>query len=186
MKKNRPIQKAIVMIALLLLVNCNSVEPKIDRDKKGELILKIDDLSSGNGSLRILVFDESGKMGFPDDARSAMAAFILPANLSSEILIKIPDLPYGKYAILYLHDENGNQAMDFVPPKKEYLFFLPNIPWEGYGYSNVNRPSIGTPIFDSASFVLDSESKTFEMYTSYFWRRYGLWAILLSVFRGSL
>ncbi|MCB1158938.1 MAG: DUF2141 domain-containing protein, partial [Leptospiraceae bacterium] len=170
----------IFLIALLSgLFNCSSTQTVYDKEKKGELILKIDDLSSGNGFIRMIVFDEDGKEGYPGDSRSSVYACILPANISEEMVIQISDLPYGRYAIIYMHDENANAEFDLLLPKKEWLFFLPNWPVEGYGYSNVNRPSIGTPKFESASFILDKDSKTFELYTSYFWRRYGILSIAL-------
>jgi uncharacterized protein (DUF2141 family) len=53
----------------------------------------------------------------------------------------------GEYAIMALHDENGNERMDFREN---------GMPLESYGMSN-NEMSFGPPQFDDAKFKVETE-----------------------------
>jgi len=59
------------------------------------------------------------------------------------LIIKLADLPYGKYAITVFHDENGNEDLDTNAI---------GIPREPYGFSNDARGFMGPPKYQAASF----------------------------------
>jgi len=59
----------------------------------------------------------------------------------------------GEYAIMALHDLNGNQSMDFEAN---------GMPKESYGTSN-NPRSFGPPIYDDAKFNVGKEDLTLSI-----------------------
>lgn len=73
-------------------------------------------------------------------------------NAESEIkdgkaIITFENVQPGDYAIMVLHDANGNQRMDFEAN---------GMPTESYGTSN-NPRSFGPPIYDDAKFSVAKE-----------------------------
>lgn len=74
-------------------------------------------------------------------------------NLESEIkdgkvIITFENVEPGEYAIMALHDENGNERMDFREN---------GMPLESYGMSN-NVMSFGPPQYDDAKFKVEKEA----------------------------
>ncbi len=61
--------------------------------------------------------------------------------------VTFKDVPAGDYAVLVLHDKNGNGQMDFEPN---------GMPKESYGMSN-NVMSYGQPTFEEAKFTLTED-----------------------------
>ncbi len=59
--------------------------------------------------------------------------------------VRIPDLPYGTYAVSALDDENKNLEMDT---------FL-GIPQEGYGFSRDAKVKLSPPKFEDCEFKID-------------------------------
>ncbi len=68
------------------------------------------------------------------------------ANGSSQAIFK--DVKPGTYAIVVLHDKNGNERMDFEPS---------GMPKEDYGASN-NKMKMGPPSFADAKFTVENKS----------------------------
>jgi uncharacterized protein (DUF2141 family) len=62
--------------------------------------------------------------------------------------ITFTDVPAGEYAVLVLHDKNGNGLMDFEPN---------GMPKESYGMSN-NPMSYGQPTWQEAKFTITKDT----------------------------
>ena len=62
--------------------------------------------------------------------------------------VTFTDVPAGEYAVLVLHDKNGNGIMDFEPN---------GMPKESYGISN-NPMSYGQPTWQEAKFKLAEDT----------------------------
>lgn len=59
------------------------------------------------------------------------------------------NVPAGEYAVMVLHDKNGNQSMDFSDQ---------GMPKEAYGMSN-NPMSYGPPTWDDLKFTIESDKE---------------------------
>lgn len=100
------------------------------------------------GNAAIAVYSSAD--GFPDAPEKAVRKVLAPIVHDSATAV-IDDLEPGTYAVVVLHDENGNGKMD-----KTML----GRPREGYGVSNNARPrAFGPPSFRDAAFVLDSSGR---------------------------
>jgi len=62
--------------------------------------------------------------------------------------VTFTDVPAGEYAVLVLHDKNGNGMMDFEPN---------GMPKESYGISN-NPMSYGPPTWQEAKFTFSQDA----------------------------
>jgi uncharacterized protein (DUF2141 family) len=62
-----------------------------------------------------------------------------------KVIITFKNVQPGEYAIMALHDENGNQRMDFREN---------GMPLESYGTSN-NVMAFGPPLYDDAKFKVE-------------------------------
>ena len=71
--------------------------------------------------------------------------------INGEIKVTFENVEAGTYAIMALHDENGNQKMDFREN---------GMPLESYGTSN-NVMAFGPPVYDDTKFKV--ENKNLEM-----------------------
>ena len=73
---------------------------------------------------------------------------------SGEFTAQFAGLEEGEYAVVVVHDENGNEAYDNG--------FL-GLGAEGIGYSNNVRSWFGRPDFDDAKFLVNAESTEIEI-----------------------
>jgi uncharacterized protein (DUF2141 family) len=121
----------------------------------GSLNITVSDLRNEKGVVRVALFQNED--GFPNDHKKALQSKTLDIN-GTQLEFKIDDLPYGEYALAILHDENGNEKMDFN--------FL-RMPKEGYGVSNNVTRSLGPPKFNDAKFTLSSENMPVEITLNY-------------------
>ena len=78
--------------------------------------------------------------GFPRRAEHAIRKVELPAQ-EGAISFTFSDLPLGPYALVVLHDENGDKDLDTN-------FF--GSPTEQYGFSNNAERTFGPPSFEEA------------------------------------
>lgn len=105
-----------------------------------QLTLRIEGVRSDQGVLRIGVFDRSGS--FPSAGRVAGVEVMAQRGY---VIVEIPGLEPGEYAIALYHDEDGDGEFD--------TNFL-GLPLEGYGFSNDAPVSFGPPDFEEAAFVV--------------------------------
>lgn len=109
-----------------------------DHQKTGDIILEFDNLKNQKGKILILLF--SSKDGFPEDAGKSRYS----ANIAPNKTHIIKELPFGKYALAVVHDEDNNGKMN--------LNFL-GIPKEGYSFSNSKGNGLERPNFQKAEFL---------------------------------
>lgn len=94
------------------------------------------------GALSYLVFDEEGV--FPQHRETAVAGGIADID-GKAVEFSVAGLPFGRYAISILHDEDGDLQM------KTGLF---GIPREGFGFSNDAPLRFGPPKFEDAAILV--------------------------------
>lgn len=98
--------------------------------------------------------DDQGKMVY---TLSTENQFMKAAPLqSASVEIKdgiavaiFENVPVGEYAVMVLHDKNGNQSMDFSEQ---------GMPTESYGMSN-NPMNYGPPTWMDAKFTVNSDKE---------------------------
>jgi uncharacterized protein (DUF2141 family) len=105
------------------------------------LLVTVNGVKAGEGSLRVAVFDEAHRDDFPDG--EFLLGIVLPAT-EHEMTVEIPNLDSGEYAIAIIQDLNENEMLD-----KNFL----GIPKEPYGFSG-NWKSGGSS-YDKALFNTD-------------------------------
>lgn len=174
-------RKYILLIVLFAVYCSSTVEKKVDPTQKGELTIKISGLRNNKGHVQIVLYSDYMESSFPLNPQKGYISYTIPANLDKSLSVSIPDLPYGKYAIAVLHDENSNGKLDYTLPENECLCFVPRWAVEGYGYSSYNRAVVTQPKFGDASFYLDSSQQNIELNVFYLYARYGLLFVLVPI-----
>lgn len=107
---------------------------------QGTLNIQICNIEKVKGNILIAVFDEGG--GFPESGGEVFSDIIKVEHLP-DLQVKIPQLPYGKYAVAVYHDLNKNHKLDKN---------LMGIPVEPYGFSNNPKVKWRAPTFQDALF----------------------------------
>jgi uncharacterized protein (DUF2141 family) len=116
------------------------------------LSLTIIDVTSDRGTVHVALYDRAD--GFLDKQRMLTGAVV--AAQEGKVVIQIPDLPPGRYAVAAYHDENDNGRFD--------LGFL-GIPKEGFGFSRDPGVVPRRPTFDETAFPVTAPEtrQTFRM-----------------------
>ena len=109
------------------------------------LTVEIDGLRNSAGNIDLLVFDQS--QGWPDEIPYSIRKFEVRA-VQGNMLVKVPNLPAGEYAVIVVHDENLNRRID-----KDWR----GVPIEQWGMSNNPRVYMTTPAFHRAKFHMQSD-----------------------------
>lgn len=112
------------------------------------LTIQIDGLKNKNGYVAVALFDQYGD--FPE-GDGVQTQYVDVNGSSMEVVFK--DIEPGEYAVAILHDENGNEEMDY----NEY-----EMPLEGFAFSNNAVGQSGPPSFGEASFTV-SEDKVITL-----------------------
>jgi len=108
-------------------------------------------------TLKVTVDNAKSDIGTMVYSLSTENQFMKAAPLQSAT-IKIKDgvavaifenIPAGEYAVMVLHDKNGNNQMDFTDQ---------GMPKEAYGMSN-NPMSYGPPSWDDAKITIESDKE---------------------------
>jgi len=115
------------------------------------LELEIGEFRNTNGHVLISVFDNADD--YPENEEKAVANKKVKVTQKTQ-RIAIENLPQGEYAVVFLHDENGNEEMDtnFV-----------GAPMEGYGASNDAVNTFSAPKYQDAKFLLEGEKKSLKL-----------------------
>jgi len=115
------------------------------------LHLEIGEFRNTNGHVLISVFDNAED--FPENEEGAVANKKVKVTAKTQH-ISFENLPKGEYAVVFLHDENGNEEMDtnFV-----------GAPEEGYGASNDAVNTFSAPKYKDAKFLLEGEQKSLKL-----------------------
>jgi uncharacterized protein (DUF2141 family) len=116
------------------------------------LSLTIIDVTSDRGTVHVALYDRAD--AFLDKQRMLTGAIV--AAQEGKVVIQIPDLPPGRYAVAAYHDENDNGRFD--------LGFL-GIPKEGFGFSRDPGVVPRRPTFDETAFPVTAPEtrQTFRM-----------------------
>ena len=105
------------------------------------LLVTVNGVKAGQGNLRIAVFDEAHRDGFPDG--EYLLGVVVPAT-DEENSVEISNVESGEYAIAVIQDINENEKLD-----KNFL----GIPKEPYGFSG--KWKSGGSSYDKALFNTD-------------------------------
>ena len=111
------------------------------------LTIVVEGMSSTEGNLGVLVFNNA--KGWPEDRHAAYKDIAIPAEKGTQVL-KVPDLPPGKYAVALIHDLNKNHKLD-----KNFL----GVPREQWGMSNNPHAMIKAPPIEKAMFPVDKDTE---------------------------
>lgn len=130
----------LMMIAVVtLVVGCShSTEKETVANGKGNIKVTVENSRSKNGPLHVSVFNS--QQSFSD--KNPLERKTIPAT-DNKMELTFTDLPFGKYIVIAIHDENGNNDLDFSEDGK---------PAEGFGISNNN---FGPPDYEKAEVLLD-------------------------------
>jgi uncharacterized protein (DUF2141 family) len=109
------------------------------------LTILVDGMNSSEGNLGVLLFNSP--KGWAEDRTAALRDIAVPAEKGTQIL-KIPDLPPGRYAVALIHDLNKNHKLD-----KNFI----GVPKEQWGMSNNPHATIKAPPIEKAMFTLDND-----------------------------
>lgn len=105
-----------------------------------DLALTLSGLRNGKGVVRVCLTQASTR--FMECKTSAAAAANVPAARAAHL--DLPQLRPGSYALLVIHDENGNGKLDMTV----------GIPREGFGFSNNPTIRMRPPRLDEVRFTL--------------------------------
>ena len=109
------------------------------------LAVTVKGMKAGEGNLRIAVFDEAHRNGFPDG--KYLHGVEVPAT-EEEMTVEISNVEGGKYSIAVIQDLNENQKLD------KFL----GIPSEPYGFSG--KWKSGAASFEDA--LIDTDKDGFS------------------------
>lgn len=126
---------------LLSIALIFSVTFGYSQDKGQTITVGVNNVTNNNGKVIFGLHSENTFM----KAESIQGAESIIEDGKVQITFK--DVQPGTYAILVLHDENGNKRMDYE---------LNGMPKENYGMSN-NPMSYGPPQFTDAKFIVTNE-----------------------------
>ncbi|MGV7207718.1 DUF2141 domain-containing protein [Oxalobacteraceae bacterium A2-2] len=107
-----------------------------------DLTIRIDNVKSADGQLRVAVFNSAETF-----QRKPVAGMVVPAVAGSSSVV-VKDLAPGDYALVVLHDANGNGKMDAN---------MMGMPVEDYGFSNNALGKMGPPSFEQARITVPAD-----------------------------
>lgn len=130
-------------------------KPKEDKPKAVfQLTVRVKGLRNNKGRIALALFRSAE--GFPEQDKSLAG---LVAKIDKKTAqATFTGLTPGLYAIAMLHDENGNDDMDFN--------FI-GIPLEGYGFSNDASAMFGPPSFSEAAVRLKAKKSVITITAKY-------------------
>lgn len=131
-------------ILLSILIQTGQSHPS---EFGNEVIIELSNLRSTQGKILISIYDEPET--FPKK-KNMMEQKILSNIPGEKMIIRFGRLSLGTYAIAILHDENGDEKMNFN---------LLGFPTEGYCFSNNVRPKFRKPTWEEAKFELKNKHK---------------------------
>ena len=122
-----------VELALAIFLTCGA--------QAGELKLELHGEGMSGNQIRVAVYSDHAPEQFTSDVE--FYRVIVDVAKSNKLIVMVPDLPSGKYAVAAYVDNNKNGKQD-----KNFL----GTPIEFYGFSNDVRGRFGPPDFADAAF----------------------------------
>lgn len=98
--------------------------PPSQAQAKGPLSVTLEGIRNSKGKVLVLAYDD--KSAYDNSDTNKVAGFVEVPAKSGTMTVKFPDLKTGEYAVVAIHDENGNYDLDFSGLT----------PTEGVGVSN--------------------------------------------------
>ena len=144
-----------VFCSLPALVAAGAAPAGDGSDTRASLRVQVVDLRNERGQIRVGVF-ESAK-GFPKRRDAAVLWKSISAD-AAEPAVNL-SLHLGRYAIVVLHDEDSDRALD--------TNFI-GVPTEGYGVTNNPKPRLRAATFNEAAFTLGAEGAEKTVSIQYF------------------
>jgi len=138
----------ISLIALITVLMASNQSLLKAQSPTGTITIKIGTLRNMNGHLLISLFNKDD--AYPDNADAAFRTKKIKVSKERETVV-LNNIPYGEYALVFLHDENDSQEMDTN---------MMGIPKEGYGASNNAVNTFSAPKYSEAKFRLNSANTT--------------------------
>jgi uncharacterized protein (DUF2141 family) len=115
------------------------------------LTVKVDDVSSKGGNLRLGLFDANT---YPVRGSKPINGRVVPATAPTTTVL-LEGIEPGIYAVKVLDDENANGKMDFN-------FGI--VPAEPYGISNDPKVTTGLPAWDAAKIEIKPGSNAITIH----------------------
>ena len=117
--------------------------------------------SSGNLSIeldhalnqgKLLVYVYNNAAGFPTKPELAYETLIIECHHTKQV--KIDKLPFDAYAIILIHDKNGNEKLD-----RNWL----GLPAEPYALSGHPKFRFGPPLFEDVKFEFNRDEQVLHL-----------------------
>lgn len=134
--------KTMVAIITCLVLALATVHGQNAKAEKGTLTVVIKGVKVAKGTIRVVLCNS--KKGLPEKAKPWRSADIAAATNS--VVCAFKDIPFGKYALKYYHDQNNNKKHD-----RNLLGW----PKEPYGLSRVNSQLFSMPKWKNVCFTFD-------------------------------
>jgi uncharacterized protein (DUF2141 family) len=134
--------RCVALFAVLVFANLPAVA--FAQSSCPGIHVKILNIRNSTGTVDCALFDSP--VGFPIEVLRSATNVMLIKVRNTQARCDFEDIPSGTYALVVIHDENGNGKLD-----TNWL----GIPTEGYGFSNDARALLGAPSFSAASFPYD-------------------------------
>jgi uncharacterized protein (DUF2141 family) len=113
-----------------------------------DVAVSIREARSQDGQFQVALVDAAGYAG---SAAPIAARLLAPAGEVTRVTLD--GVPAGRYALMVIHDENGNGTLDTN---------LVGMPVEGYGFSN-NPRVMRKPTFDEAAFDVGADALALDV-----------------------
>jgi uncharacterized protein (DUF2141 family) len=118
------------------------------------ITVRIEGLRNERGTVYVSLHDN--KKSFDDNKGAMQSMQARPKQGTARVVFE--NVPPGKYALSFIHDENDNKKLD-----TNWI----GIPKEGFGYSKDAMGRFGPPKFDDAVLTIPSGATTVVMHTKY-------------------
>ena len=128
------------LIAFITLCACINLYGQVD------LAVKITHIKKIHGQVEICLYDS--EENYMKDGKAMQCVWV---DVEKDFVDHVfSSLPKGNYAVVTIHDVNGNKDLD--------TNFM-GIPKEPYGFSNNPSTRFGPPTFEGASVALSTHGK---------------------------
>jgi len=108
------------------------------------LSIQVNNVKSKNGKVNVAVYDSDESFLSFDHVLKTNSV----AAKKGSVVLNIPDLPAGEYALAVFHDENDNGKLD-----TNWL----GIPREKVAFSRAKMKTFGPPKFKECAFTMSSD-----------------------------
>ncbi len=133
-------RKSAVIMAILLLAVTGTA---LAQSGMGNVTVDMSGFRNDNGRASIVLYN--GPEAFPKKAEKSVQ-IVRSSIKDKKAKAVFKNIPFGTYAFVVLHDENGNGKMDYNAL---------GMPQEGYAFSNNARAMLGPPDYKDAAFKID-------------------------------